>query len=262
MWFQSFFNNLPLSIHMDPSVTVLAVGMIVVFLAGLIQGTTGFGFAMIFMPVMLLLVEPEELVPISLILGTLVTAQIVVESRQRIQIERIWPLIVASLAGIPLGVVLLKTFGVGMLKVMIGTLVILFGILFLVGFSRRVQNERAALVPVGFAGGFLAGSISISGPPVIFFLANQGDDKLIFRANLALFLMTVSLVSVMYFGALGDLSRNMIGYASVFTPGLFAGGCAGSRMAHKVKEDVFRKLVLVVVTVSGGVAVISGMGWI
>ncbi|KPJ62480.1 MAG: hypothetical protein AMS15_03855 [Planctomycetes bacterium DG_23] len=242
------------------SVSVIIAGLVVIFFAGLIQGLTGFGFALVAVPIMTLFLSPKEVVPVVLIHAILIVAVILYEARKWVDLRRIWPLMIAGIVGIPLGTYLLIFLQEGTLKILIGSVIVVFALAFLKGFRKQIKAEKLAFAPVGFISGLLAGSTMMGGPPVILFFTNQGLSKNVFRANIVLYFTAVSLAAIPAYVAGGLITKEVVKDAVLLLPALIAGGLTGIRLARAVQEQLFEKIVLIILIVAGLMSIASGFG--
>lgn len=241
--------------------TLALIGGIIIFLAGLTQGVTGFGFALVSAPVMVIFLSPKVVVPIVVTYGLLISVVILLECRKWLDLRRIWPLMIAGLAGIPVGVYLLTLLEAGTLKVFIGIVITLFALAILTGSQKPIKNEKLAFGPVGFVSGLLGGSTSMGGPPAVLFFANQGVEKQTFRANLVAYFLVLSVGAVIAFILNGLVTAEVINYTVVFLPSMALGGLTGIKVASKVEEEFFQKIVLFVVIIAGLLSIASGLGF-
>jgi uncharacterized membrane protein YfcA len=213
---------------MDP--IMIAAGLIVVTIAGVIQGLTGFGSALVMVPVLSMFLSPREVVPITLVLGTIMNLVIMVQARRSVDRRMLLPLFVPALVGIPIGTLVLLVLPAPFLRILIGGVIISFSLALLAGFSMEIRNERVASVPIGFASGVLNGSITMSGPPLILFFQNQGMDRARFRANLVTFFFVTNVVTMASFA-----------------------------IVARIHEGPFRRIALVIVFIAGLSSVITGV---
>jgi len=237
-----------------------ALAFVTLFVAGLVSGLTGFGLALVATPLLILILPPKVVVPLLTLHGTVNNLLILYESRRCLEPGRIWLLALAGMAGVPFGAYLLAVCDAGVLKTLIGVAITLSALAFLLGFQRELAHERLASLPVGLVSGLLNGSMGMAGPPVILFFANQGVPKATFRANLAAYFAAVNLITVPAYLVAGLITRPVVGYAALLLPALAAGLFAGIRLARRVDEAAFRRVVLVVVCGAGLLAVASGVG--
>ncbi|HDN81196.1 MAG TPA: sulfite exporter TauE/SafE family protein, partial [Methanomicrobia archaeon] len=127
------------------------------------------------------------------------------------------------------------------------------------GLRKKIKNEKLAFAPIGFVGGLLGGSTSMSGPPVIIFFTNQGLKKQVFRANLVAYFMAMSLVAISSFIVGGLITTEVIRYTILFLPAMIFGVAIGIKLVHRVEEKLFQNIVLIVVIIAGALSVISGL---
>ncbi|MBI2910055.1 MAG: sulfite exporter TauE/SafE family protein [Chloroflexi bacterium] len=242
------------------SFALAGAGLIVIFLAGMMQGITGFGFALVAVPIMVALLPPKEVVPVVLIHSALINIFILFKVREWVDLKRIIPLMIAGVVATPLGTYLLIMLDVQLLKVLIGVVIAVSAVALLRGFRVEIRNERLAFGPVGLISGILSGATQMSGPPVALFFTNQGLAKHVFRANLVAYFMVLNVATVPSAVVGGLMTEQVLSYAALFLPAMVLGAIAGMVLAHRVEEDLFRKLALNMVTVAGFFSVVSGLG--
>jgi len=252
-------NKLDAMITMVYALTII-IGFFVMFLAGVTQGLTGFGFALVSVPLLMIFLPIKMVVPIVLILSTLVSITILLEARKWVDLKKILPMMVTGTIGVPLGTYLLTVLNVSLLKVFVGSVITLFAVAFLSGFRKKIKREGLAFASVGVISGLLNGSTAMSGPPVILFFTNQDVNKKVFRANLVAYFITLNLVTIPIFIIAGLMSREVVNYAFLFLPGMVLGALTGIKISHRVEEKSFKRIVLVIVMVVGLLSVASGLG--
>jgi uncharacterized membrane protein YfcA len=244
---------------MTPSILTLIAAFLVMVLAGLTQGLTGFGYALVSVPLLIIFLSPKVVVPVVVLHCVLCNALVLLEVWRWADLKRIWPLMLAATIGTPLGTYLLVVLDVNALKVLMGLVIALFGLAFLVGFRKEIRNERLACGPLGLVSGLLSGSTGMAGPPIVLFFANQGMDKQSFRANLVAYFLVLNLVTIPGHLLGGLVSETVVLYTLLLLPGLVLGTVAGIRLAGRVDEKRFRTVSLLVVTAAGLVSLASGL---
>ncbi len=96
---------------MADSLTVIIAGFLVIFLAGTIQGLTAFGFVLVSVPILIIFLSPKMVIPLVVMHRFLISLVILYETRKWVDLKRIWPLLITSLVGLPLGTYLVDSFG-------------------------------------------------------------------------------------------------------------------------------------------------------
>ncbi|MCH7908190.1 MAG: TSUP family transporter [Candidatus Hydrogenedentes bacterium] len=79
------------------------VGFCAICVGGCIQGCIGFAFAMVVVPPMMMVMEPEVVVPIIMIMSILNTSWVAVQSRRDVIPGLVAPLLFGGVLGVPLG---------------------------------------------------------------------------------------------------------------------------------------------------------------
>ncbi len=227
---------------------------------GFVQGLTGFGFGLVAAPFFVAILSPHMAVPMIIIHLFIINLIVLVESYKWIRPGRMWLLITASVIGTPFGAYLLTILSPGILKIAIGLLICIFGVLFLSGIQRTIKNEKLGAVSVGFISGLLNSSVSIGGPPVVLFLSNQGMEKKVFRANIVTCFLLVNIASMINYHLNGLMTLEIFQNALLTLPGMFVGVFLGIFSSKRVNEDNFRKIILYLIIAGGISAIVSGFG--
>lgn len=232
----------------------------VVFIASVASGLTGFGFALISVPLLVILLSPTHVVPMTLLLTSASSMMVMVRAWKWIRLRRFLPLMVCGAVGANLGTQILVLLDVGATSVVVGLICIFSSISLLLGVGRPVGNERLGLACVGLLSGVLGGSTSMSGPPVVLFLANQAVEKQTLRANITLYFIAIALSAIPLQIASNLMTWDTVIQTASLVPFLVGGTLIGIRLAETVEEAAFRNLVLAVVVLAGLASIATGLG--
>lgn len=245
---------------METSIVIqIIIGLIVIFSAGMIQGITSFGFSLLSVPLLSFFLPLQIVVPMLIIYSLFLNSIILYNVRGHVNIKKISILIIAGIIGTPLGTYFLKSLDENILKIIVGSVVTLSAIVFLRGYKIKVKNEKLSFIPVGLISGLLNGSVSISGPPIILFLTNQGVDKQTFRANLTSYFWVLNLMTVPTYFFSGLITKDVVSYTMYLFPALILGVLAGIKVGNKVDDAVFKRVTLVLIFFMGILSIISGV---
>ncbi len=228
----------------------LFLGMAVIVVAGFIQGLTSFGFALLSVPVLALMLPIKEVVPLVVLLSLVTNILILGTCFRDVQLRKIVVLILASLAATPLGVYSLVVLDSAVVKLFAGVVILVVALLFLTGKTFPVRKETLAFIPVGLASGFLNGSISMSGPPLALFLTNQGATQRAFRANITAYALILNVFTVGGFVSEGLIGPS-VSLCLWMVPCLVVGVLLGSWATKKLNSALFRTVALGLIVASG-----------
>ncbi len=228
----------------------------IVMIAGMVQGMVGFGFSLIALPLMSLMVPITTAVPLIVCYSLVNNVMVVATTRKSVAIKKIWPMIFFGIMGIPVGVHALTVLNTEVLELAVGLLIVLTSLAMIFGFGLRMKREGLGLCLTGFVSGVLNGSLSMSGPPIVLFLSNQNAGKHSFRGNLAMYALVTNSITIIVFVVKGLLMKEMLPMLMTNSTGLILGTFLGIKAVGIIKDQHFRKTVLMLMTIIGVVTVI------
>ena len=224
---------------------------VVAFLAGFIQGLSGFGSVLLSLPLLALFLDVREAIPLVNLMGVILTVLIIVQLRAHWEWRKIWPLLAGALPGIPVGVWLLKRMDPVHVQVVLGMVLLayaLYGLMFKLPIG-KLGGPWAYLF--GFFAGGLGGAISASGPPVIVYTSLQAWTKDQVKVTLQGFFIASGLLIGVFHAASGLTTAKVLLNFTVCVPTLLAGTWVGSRMYGRFREEGYRRVMLVLLGVLG-----------
>lgn len=234
----------------------------IIFVSCLILGITSFGSAMFAVPLLSLLFPLKTLVPLMIIYGGIIEIILLLPLYKDVQLKNMSYLVIAGLLGTPLGTYLLLVIDEGILKIVIGIIVIIFALATYTHHSFNIKNEKLGNIVAGFLSGLLNGSITMSGPPVILFYSNNHLEKQVFRANLAFYFVLLNVVTVPVLFLGGLMTPQVIHYTLVGSPALALGAAAvliGNKVGNRINNALFTKITLILVVMMGLLSIYSGL---
>ena len=244
---------------MDQTAAVIIYSIACVFLASCVKGLTGFGLSLALTPLLVHVAPPSTVVPVVLLLNSIVNAFLVYGARDRINLKRIWPLIIGSIAGLPIGTYILVVVNADILRIAIGVIILLFMAALIKGYRRLIHTQRLGAGLIGAVSGVIAGSVSMGGPPIVLFFAGLDTDKEAFRANLVAYFLCLNLAGLPMYYAAGLLTANVLRMFLILVPPLILGGIAGSLLLCRVSERTFRYITFAIVLAAAVVAILNGL---
>jgi hypothetical protein len=244
---------------MASDLPLLAAVLVIVLIAGMVKGITGFGFVLVAAPLMTIFIDPKMVVP-AIIIQTLPTSvPILLHAYHHLRIRRMWLMALAGMAGVPVGTLVLLVLDASLLRLLIGTVVTMVAVVMMLGFRKPLQHELMASVPVGFVGGMLCASTGMSGPPVIFFYTNQRLNTREFRANIVAYFVMLDIVTLSSFIIAGLLPGETVSFSVQLLPVSLVGVIGGIVVNRWVQERLFRRIALVLILLAGIMSAATGI---
>lgn len=222
----------------------LSCAALVVFCAALVRGATGFGFSMICIVLLTLLLPPAQIAPVIVLWEIAASAGHLPFVYKEADWKALRHLALGVALGTPLGAYCLASVPAAPMTAAINAVVlVLTGMLFF-GFQPRQRPGRWGACGVGALTGLINGASANGGPPVIFFFLSGPSSAAVSRASLiAFFLFTDVLAALVYWGY-GLMTGRVLWLAAVMLPCVGLGIWLGSRWFRRVDEARFRRVVL------------------
>lgn len=243
---------------MENYLLIITLGSLVIFSAGLIQGITSFGFSLFALPLLSIFIDFKLVVPMLVIYSLVMNSIILFKIRKYIKIKSITLLILFGILFTPIGTKILINVDENLMKMGVGLIVTITAISFYFGYKVKIKNEKLAYIQVGMLSGILNGSVSLSGPPVVLFLTNQGVEKQVFRATLTAYFWIINIITIFIFTAEKLITTQLIKFSSYLLPALIIGVFLGIRLGNKVKENTFKKFTTILIIITGILSLITG----
>jgi len=233
----------------------------IAFLAAACQSLTAFGFALVAVPLLSLAWEVKPAVVTSTVVGTLILLPLLYEVRGRVPIGRVAPMLLGSMAGIPIGVLILERIDAVTLEVVVASVVIVGSVLIYFSPGLRLRRPPAPLsLLVGGLSGALRAATSMGGPPVVLYALALEREVERFRATLLAVFLPTSVVTIAALAAAGRVTGDVLLVSIVAQPAVVLGSLSGRWARAHVSEALFRLVVLALLLASSGAMLASAAG--
>jgi uncharacterized membrane protein YfcA len=224
--------------------------------ASFAQTLSGFGFSLLAVPLMTLVVSPRDAVVVATIIGSVSTTSQALIDRKHVDRSIAKRLILASYAGMPFGLLAFIFVSETGLRLVLGVVVVSAAILLLRGFRLREESHHFDWF-LGMVSGFLSTSTSTNGPPLVFLMQARRLDPSTFRATINTVFAVVNLGALALFVSAGKINSSNLSGVAVALPAL---GCAiaiGYSVRRHVTQDRFNRLVIALLFLSAISVVVS-----
>ena len=230
-----------------------AVSSLIIFVAFFIRSLTGFGSALVSIPILALLFDLKFAVPLEALFEVGISILLMSKVYTAISKTTLVPLIIGTIIGSLLGTYILYSFANIFLKRMLGVIVILFAI------SLLLEKTGSAIKTVSSGWGLLAGAIGgvfgglfgTSGPPFVMYLTYKLKQKDVLRASLMGLFAIDYTWRVGVYATTGFLTMEIFKFALILTPAFVLGTILGHKTHFKINETLFRRIVAVILIISG-----------
>ena len=230
------------------SLSVLAIGMLVTYVAATIQATIGFGFALISVSILSLL--DHRLAPVPQLFALLpLTIGMAWRERKQADLKGISWVILGRIIGAGLGVYCLSIATREVLNIMIGAMVLLAVVL--VWLKPNFQRSKGTEVAAGTLSGMSALISSIGGPMLALLYRNESGGTL--RASMATIFVVGLLITFVFRIGSGHITVEDTLIGICFMPAAILGLRTSSSLLGLVEGPILRWTIL---AIAGGSAVV------
>jgi len=237
---------------------VIATAAVLVFLAAIVRGYSGFGFSLLAITSLSLILKPAEIVPSIFMLEIAASIHLLPGIWKDIHWKSLIPLIVGCLIATPFGVALLASVPPAPMQVALAAFVLTATALLWRGFELRKIPGPVGATAAGAAAGFCNGAFGIAGPPVILFYFSSPAGHAMGRASLIAFFLATDLIGLPLLAREGLVTMDAVYRALIFLVPLTAGVWIGARSFKTADPVKFRRMILVLLAVLAIIIAIKG----
>lgn len=235
-------------------VLALAVGL----LTGFVRGFSGFGSALIYVPLMSAVYDPRISI-VTFVMQDLVTGYaFLAMTWRKTHWGEVLPMAVCALFAAQFGALILQRADPVMLRWALCVLVAVVVVVLASGWRYHGRPRLAVTIGVGLLSGLIGGAVQISGPPVIIYWLGSAHAAEVLRANFFAYFSLFSTASFVTYLVHGLVTAQIWAIATFVVPTCILGMWLGTRAFGFATERVYRRVAYVIVAVS---AVISMPLW-
>jgi uncharacterized membrane protein YfcA len=218
---------------------------VVIFLSAFIQSMTGFGVALVSMPILTDRLGIGVSAPLIALVALSTKVFILARYRQNFDLRAVIPLVAAALVGIPLGMHLMESMDRDTVVALLGVVISGYALYALVNPRIPRLEHPTWAYGSGFASGILAGAYNVGGPPLIIYGTGRRWDPLAFKGNLQGCAMLNSVIVIANHARIGNYTPLVWHYFLIGIPALAVGLWLGFKLDHRVNAVRFRQMVLI-----------------
>ncbi len=224
-----------------PQINDLAV-IFIALIAGLARGFSGFGAALIFMPMASAAIGPKLAAPLLMVIDGITTLPLIPKAWKRVNGQEIGFLLLGAVAGVPLGTYVLRFASALTLRWIIAGLAGAMLALLISGWRYKAKPHRGVAVATGALSGMFSGIAQIGGPPIIAYLLGGNREAPDVRATTFVFFLGTGLLTAFSYLAGGLVTQQVLWLALFTGPAYGLGLWLGSHMFGLASPQTFQRV--------------------
>lgn len=233
------------------------------FLVGLcssfLQGSIGFGAAVVMINVIPLLLTPGQTVVITQGACIIFPLYIVFRSWRKIREDVLLPLLIPSLICTVIATRVSVGLDTGTMRLLLGILFVLLSVYFMFVADRiSIRPTKLNAAIAGAVSGILGGAFVAGGPPAVLYLAPAlGDDREEYVVTTQMYFIALNVMSFLTRVFSSAVDAADIPYMAALTLGALAGVFAGTKMMKNIDAALLRRFIYAFVGINGVVMIIG-----
>lgn len=236
--------------------------IIATLVAFFIKGLCGFANTLIFNGILSYTANNINISPLEVVLGYPSNIILVWKERKSLNWKIWFPLTVLVVAGSIPGIFLLKHTDADLLKVIFGIAVIIIGIEMLFremkSSNGKSGGSKIILVLIGIISGLLCGLYGV-GALLAAYVSRVSENSHEFKANICVVFVVENTIRIILYAATGILTLAVLKQVVILIPFMLAAVFLGMKSSSVLNEKVIKKIVIVLLILSGIVLIINNL---
>lgn len=215
-------------------------------------GLTGFGAAMVAVPILVQFMPLQAVVPMLLVLDLVATTLVGLRNWQSVSRAELMRLLPCMVVGVALGTTVLARVDSRWLLVALGVFVLaMTARAWMAASAQAAPAARGWSVPAGVVGGVFSALFGTGGPVYTMYLSRRLPQLDQFRSTIAAVILVSALMRLAAFVGSGLLQGEVLRSAAFAVPFSVLGLVAGGQLRKRISPDAVRRALLVFLAASG-----------
>ena len=215
-----------------------------------VRGIAGFGSGLIAIPLLTLSYPLTVVVPVVVALDYFGSLGQGIKNRRAVSWRDLAPLLPFTAIGVLVALFLYDTLDANVLRLALGTFVLVMGTYQLLGLP-AIKATRFSALPYGFLGGLVGTLFGTGGPFYVLYLGMRALDKDAIRASFAMWFVIDGTIRLGGYAAAGIIGTDSLKLLALALPFAVAGLFVGGRIHLRLPQDQFKRFISVLLVASG-----------
>lgn len=237
----------------------LALSSSAIFLAAIVRGFSGFGFSLLSITALSLILPAREIVPTIFLLEVAASLNMIPSIWRDIDWRSIGWLLLGYVIALPFGIFALARFPEAPMQLAMALFVLWTAIMMLRGFRLERTPGAGATTATGAASGIFNGAFGIGGPPVVLFYFSTPAAAAVSRASVIAFFLSTDVLGLMGHWYEGLITTQSFVQFLAWLPALLLGVWAGAHGFKRIDQATFRRAVLVLLMLLAAISLAKAL---
>ena len=217
----------------------LAAALLATFGSAFVRGLTGFGMAILLVPVLALALSPVH----AVLLANFLSVFIGMTEIRRLLVgaeKSAWTIIAFIIVTTPAGLYILSLTTPALARVVIAFIALSAFIAILLPRRGALDHHPATTAGVGVLSGLMTGYAGMPGPPVVPYYVGRDIARETAKASMMLIFTCASATGLASGAVIGVLDRSLLLLAIVLFPAVLLGNTLGNRASGRIEDRSWR----------------------
>ncbi|MBO04267.1 MAG: hypothetical protein CL731_04525 [Chloroflexi bacterium] len=228
-----------------------------VFAGGVIMGFGGFGSGLVLMPLLTLIYSPTHAVAIQMVLVTITGFALMPNAIRHTRWREAGPMLIIACLVMPFGSYLLQTTDPGILRPVIGVVVLVLAALQFRGAAYAGPRNALTATAAGAVSGMANGMVGLGGLIVGLYMVSSRDPAAMQRANIIVVGTGVAAINLVILALSGVYVAELAARIAILMVPYGITAWCGARFFHVTPRELYRKIVLTLVMALGVATLVS-----
>ena len=224
---------------------------IIMLISAFVHTLTGFGSALISMSILPSMLGIHVAAPLVALMAITLELSLLVYFRSALNFKAVWRMSLASILGIPIGLLLVTRIKEDIVLTVLGVILVGYSVYALISPRLPELKHPAWAFVFGFFGGILSGAYNVAGPAAVIYGNCRRWEPDEFKSNLQAYFLVNDAFVLINHGFAGNIKPVVWQYYLIAVPFIFLGIFMGTKLNRKINPVAFRKIVQVMLIVMG-----------
>ncbi len=223
---------------------------VVALTAGVVRGFSGFGAALIYVPLTAAIYTPQVAVASFVLIDFTCVVPYAVRAFRECHWREVLPAFAAGFVLVPLGTLTQAALSPVVLRWGMAMLVLGFVALLASGWRYPFKPSTPAAIGAGALSGFFGGAAQLAGPPMIIYWLSSANGAAHVRANMLVYLMLLALTLMGNYAWHGLMTAQTIALSVMLWPVYIVALWLGARLFRGASDLTYRRIAYAIVAIA------------
>jgi uncharacterized membrane protein YfcA len=220
-----------------PSTEVLVFAPLIVLLAYLIFGISGFGSTLIAVPLLAHILPLKFVIPVIVVLDCVGAFSMGFKLRASVWKAEFLPLLPFLVVGLLIGAFVLMNLSTQWLFAGLGIFVVIFGAYYTIDRKSMMRVPRWVGAPLGIVAGITSSAFGVGGPLYVFYFTARGATPDQVRATVPAVFSFTTVARIAIFAGIGLFNTDVLIAAALLLPVMALGMWCGHRLHGRLSRE-------------------------